>query len=61
MEKSARDSLEWGERVLANKVGVKDLKPPDEYHHTRQHKNIEQHHRVLHKGQERMTQISLFL
>ena len=61
MENSARDSIEWGERVLANRAGGKDLKPLDEEHQNVHRKNIEQHHRVLRKGLERMTQQLIFL
>ena len=61
MEKSARDSLEWGERVLANRAGGKDPKLPDEYHQNGHWKHIEQHHKVLRKGLERMTQQLIFL
>ena len=32
MEKSGRDSREWGERVLVNKAGGKDLKTLGEDH-----------------------------
>ena len=61
MEKSVRDSLEWGERALANREGGKDLKPLDEVHQNGHRKQIEQHHRVIHKGLERITQQLLFL
>ena len=56
MEKSVRDSLEWGERVLASRAGGKDPKPQDEDHHTGHREKIEHHHKVLHKGLERLTQ-----
>ena len=58
---SMRDSLEWGERVLASREGGKDMKPPDEYYHNGHCKHIEQHHKMLRKGLERMTQQILFL
>ena len=47
--------------VLASRVGGKGLKPLDEDHHNGHRKHIEQHHRVIHKGQERMAQKIIFL
>ena len=61
MKRYVRDSLELGERVLANREGGKDPKPLDEYHQNGHRKQIEQHHRVLRKGLERMTQQLIFL
>ena len=56
-----RDSLKWEERVLASRESGKDPKLPEEGHLVGHRRKIGQHHILLHRGQERMTQQLIFL
>ena len=46
MEKYARYSVEWGEKIVASTAGGKDPKTPNEYHQKGHHNQIQKHHEV---------------